>query len=119
MFVLANTPRSFLSGIQGTSAFQRLRRDVALTELVEAYDRFTAREHRDEIVVALAYASLLAILLNKDRATLQRMPDSSRLDWGEEFEQLSESIRPAPTTILDICAPATPVQRNHIVVASR
>lgn len=94
IFFLANTPRSLLRGMTRTSAIQNLRR-CSSRELLEYYDRLTARAERSELIVALTYAVLCAILLRiqeGDRVDV----DAARLLWGEQIRSYFErSIIPS------------------------
>jgi hypothetical protein len=83
IFFLANTPVSLFVGMNRSDAVQKLKRSPA-GELLNYYDRITSRKERSELVIALAYAVLCAILLRAqdgDRVTV----DATRLLWGEQI----------------------------------
>ena len=85
VMVLANTPLSLLKGLVRSSAVQILRTKCSPEELIEYYDHITVRPRRSEIVMALAYAVLSAILLKARDA--KRIPvDATRLFWGEQIQ---------------------------------
>jgi len=123
-YLIANTPKSLFDSLRRLSAVQRLRSPCTLAYLVAAFDRTTAKARRSEFVIALAYAYLLAILNHPENTSIRCPADSSRLLWGEQFEEyarfafkgfqaitieslgspslISSSARPArSTTLLD------------------
>ena len=91
VLVLANTPLSLFRGLIRCSAMEKLLK-CSPQELLDYYDRITARPRRSETVMALAYAVLSAILLHARDAN--RVPvDASRLLWGEQIrEHLSHAV---------------------------
>lgn len=85
VLVLANTPISLLNGMIQCAGMEQLRKSSP-ADLVPYYDQITARARRTEVVVALAYAVLCAILL-KARDTGRPPVDPSRLLWGNAISK--------------------------------
>lgn len=88
IFFVANTPRSLLWGMTRTEAIAKLRKSPA-RELLEYYDRVTARAPRSELVMAVAYAFLCAILLRAQDGDAVPV-DAGRLLWGEQIRNYFE-----------------------------
>jgi len=103
-FILANTPASLLNGILRSSATTKLK-VCRPEELSDYYDRITARAGRTEIVIALAYAVLFAILA-KARDPKNAPVDVTRLKWGEQIK-VYLSFKPVTNTQL-IVIPGEP-----------
>lgn len=83
-FFLANTPVSLFRGMSRCEGMGKLRKCSAV-DLSEYYDRITARAERSELVVALAYAVLSAILIRASEG--DRVPvDATRLLWGDRIQ---------------------------------
>ena len=91
VLMLANTPLSLLQGLMRCSALDSLRRQCPPEELLEYYDRITARARRSEVVVALAYTVLTAILLHA-RDPRNAPVDATRLLWGERMREYAERV---------------------------
>jgi len=83
ILVLANTPLSLFKGLTACPGMNKLRK-APPQELLEYYDRITARAQRSEFSMSLAYAVLCAILLHAREATMP-VVDSSRLLWGDKI----------------------------------
>jgi hypothetical protein len=97
VIVLANTPLSLFKGLVECSGMNVLRK-TSPDELVEYFDHITARHKpRSEVVVALAYAVLCAILLHARNAN-QVPVNASRLLWGERIRNhMSRNVVSNPT----------------------
>jgi hypothetical protein len=100
MLMLANTPASLLHGLRSADAMSNLVRSDPI-ELAQFYDRITARAKRTEIELSLAYATLVAALLNAAPPQL----DASRLAWGED---IAEILRKGGATSQRVILDATP-----------
>jgi hypothetical protein len=91
IFMLANTPLSLFNGMIRCAGMENLRK-APLAQLNALYDRVTARAERSEVVAALAYAVLCAVVVQA--RTLPDVDiDASRLQWGAaiwEFKKRSE-----------------------------
>jgi hypothetical protein len=112
VLVLANTPLSLFNGLVRCSAMDKLRK-CPPKELVDYFDRITARPRRSEIVIALAYAVLSAILLRARDAA--RVPvDPTRLRWGR---QICEHLSRAPVNTQEITI-TSPQPKPTILVES-
>jgi hypothetical protein len=107
IFVLANTPISLFKGLTRCNAMDKLRKCPA-NELVEYYDYVTARARRSEIVVALMYAVLFAILLLA-RGANPFPVDVKRLLWGERVREYLKRSTVGTTSV--IVLPTDPVTR--------
>lgn len=107
IFILANTPISFFNSLVRCSAMENLRRAPPAV-LMEYFDELTTRARRTDLLIALAYAVLTAILLRARDA--QYVPvQASRLHWGERIRVYAqqttvgthvlsaEALRPQPT----------------------
>lgn len=89
--VLANTPLSLLKGLIQCAGMNRLRA-CPIGDLIEYYDRLTARADRTEIVVGLAYAVLCAVVLHaRDAGAVQ--VDAARLQWGNQIWEFAGRAR--------------------------
>jgi hypothetical protein len=86
-----------LNSLKTNLSVEKLYRNSSVDELKDYYDYITARARRDEIVMALAYATLIALLLKfYDSAQFSSLEiDASRLPWGDEIKRHFESITPS------------------------
>lgn len=121
-FFLANTPVSLFGGMSRCEGMRKLRKSSA-ADLSEYYDRITARPERSELVIALAYAVLTAILLRAsdgDRVTV----DGTRLLWGERIQAHAErslipsmvvSTSNAPPEIRSVSSPSASVGASGLL----
>jgi|SRR5690348_36115 len=110
--VLANTPISLFKGMVGCAGMHKLRQ-YSVHDLVDYYDRVTARAERSEIVVGLAYAVLCSIALHaRDHGGIQI--DASRLSWGRRIWDFA--VRAAIRT--DLIVPALSVQQPKVIARS-
>lgn len=101
LVVVANTAPSLFQGLLDTDSVSRLRFECSPNELLDFYDRLTARARRTEITLGLSYGTLTALLLNKEPLTEVNQPDVSRLKWGEQFRQLAEGLG-ARTQVIEV-----------------
>jgi hypothetical protein len=115
VLVLANTPLALFKGLVRSSAVQILRAKCSPEELVEYYDSITARARRTEIVMALAYAVLSAILL-RARDAKEIHVDATRLLWGEQIRDYVARVA-VSTNVVQIVQ-KTPSPRVHAVSSS-
>ena len=97
VLVLANTPLSLFNGIVRCSGMQKLRKS-STADLIEYYDRVTARAERSEIVAGLSYAVLCALAIHSRDTTLDI--DSSRLQWGLRIWEFVKRTNVATSSIL-------------------
>lgn len=84
---------------------------AALRELTEYFDFITTRGKRTEIIMGLAYAVLIAILLQlRDKWELGNLSvDPSRLQWGPQiYEYLQTSAM--STGMIRIVLPTTNIK---------
>jgi len=110
IYMLANTPNSLFLGLRGCSTVADMINNTPRAELLAYYDRITSRARRTEIVMALSYAVLLAILCCRDRTNWNTTPDATRLTLGQYFEDESNKACSA-TTIEHI---AIDIQNPHV-----
>jgi hypothetical protein len=92
VFILANTPLSLFNGLIRCAGMQKLRKNSE-DVLLRYYDHITGRAERNEIVLALAYAVLCALVL-RTREIGSLEVDASRLQWGQriwDFMKRSDS----------------------------
>lgn len=108
-YMIANTPTSLFNTLRQTDALKRLRDEVSSDELLAFFDRVTARAKRSEIGLAIAYASMLALLLKPDG--YQRNLDSSRLLWGEKVEEIARASN-VPTRIISLDMTPKPITKG-------
>jgi hypothetical protein len=86
--ILANTPKSLLNGLLRTVAVREMRASCTPAELLDYYKKITAKGDRSPFVAAIAYATLISLLMQAP--TKEFYPDASCLRWGEMIEQLIE-----------------------------
>jgi hypothetical protein len=109
-FLIANTPASLYESLLSTSALARLREEVSSDELLVYFDFLTARTKRTAIVIALAYAAIIAF-------ASKRVPlgggdiDVSRLNWGNILLQTARARNP-PTSATVIQLGNQPVVKS-------
>jgi hypothetical protein len=84
--ILANTPKSLLNGLLQTKGVEVIRRECDGSDLLDYYQRITAKGSRTPFIIALAYATLVALLTKSPPPTPP--PDASFLQWGQTIEQL-------------------------------
>jgi len=92
VFILANTPLSLFNGLIRCAGMEKLRKNSE-DVLLRYYDHITARAGRNEIVLALAYAVLCALVLRARQISSLEV-DASRLQWGQriwDFMRRSDS----------------------------
>jgi hypothetical protein len=101
IYILANTPYSLLKSLKSHPLVERLFKDCTVEELKKYYDYVTARARRDEIVMALAYSTLIALLLKFNTSAQFSMLDidSARLPWGDEIRRRIEFITASSSVI--------------------
>lgn len=103
-FLIANTPASLYESLLGTAVVTRMRDEATPNQLRGYYDFLTARAKRTEIVIALAYATLLSMAIRADTSDIQ--PDASRLTWGEVIAQTARLKNPPISgTIINLSSP--------------
>ena len=83
-YLLANTPKSLLLGMLKSRAVDELRRNCDAPELLEYYDKITAKGERTALIAGLSYAVLVALLTMSSAA--REKPDATRLQWGPMIE---------------------------------
>ena len=86
--ILANTPKSLLNGMLRTSAVREMRALCTPPDLLEYYKKITVKADRSPFVAALAYATLIALLMQAPEKRFY--PDASCLRWGEMIEKSIE-----------------------------
>jgi hypothetical protein len=84
IYLLANTPKSMLRAMLKSSAVDKLRRDCSPEDLLEYYNRITTKAKRSPFIVALAYATLIALLVKSP--SNDQYPDPTFLQWGSVIE---------------------------------
>ena len=89
-FVLANTPPSLFKELDAQAAVHRMRSECSRSDLEAYYQRITTKADRTEMVMALAYAVLVAILTTDQAGN---PVDSCRLQWGQAIEELAQKSR--------------------------
>ena len=96
-FLIANTPISMYESLLRTTAVAKMRDHAEPTDLMLYYDFLTARSKRSAIVIALAYAVLIALLAKSTSQDAQI--DSSRLTWGSVVAQTARLKNPPTHSI--------------------
>ena len=94
---MANTPKSLFDAISESAAAAKLR-GYGYEALMNIYDALTARARRNDLVVSLAYATLVALLTHAE-PNHDNKPDVTRLRWGDAFETYSKQHNPASQII--------------------
>lgn len=104
IYLLANTPKSLLRALLKTSVVDALRRDCSTEELFHSYNRITTKAKRSPFVAALAYCSLIALLVKAPAKS--ECPDASYLQWGTIIEShLAREFGTTETVIITSNSP--------------
>jgi hypothetical protein len=98
-FLIANTPTSLYESLVPTRAVAKLRDVVPREELSVYYDFLTARAKRSAIVLALAYATIIAYVTKSVPAPANDL-DLSRLNWGDSVAQTARAKNPPTQKML-------------------
>lgn len=114
IYLLANTPKSLFGALVKTNVVDRLRRECSNAELLNYYKKITAKGRRTPFVVAMAYASLIALLLNTP--VKEEYPDTSFLQWGQFLEDYANKKFGSTQTL--IISPHAPKPTTRLVSAA-
>ena len=99
LYLVANTPKSLLYTLLKSSVVDTLRSDCSCEELLTYYNNITSKAKRSPFIIALAYATLVALLVKSPPT--ERYPDTSYLEWGQILEShLSQHFGTTSTVIL-------------------
>lgn len=104
IYLLANTPKSLLRALLKSSVVDKLRSNCSNEELLEYYNRVTTKAKRSPFIVALAYSTLIALLVKSPH--VNQYPDPTFLQWGTVIESHLKKQFGATSSI--IIAPNTP-----------
>ena len=105
IYLVANTPLSLLNALKRNEAVLRMKDNCSYNHLKEYYGIITGRARRDETVMGLSYAVLVAILLHE--RTEGHLPDCARLEWGDEIKKYVSASNRSNLSIVINGSPAT------------